>query len=400
MDNRPVTSASTAADLEGRIVTRVTPLIVLSSLAIVAGCSDQATSPTVPTRPTAIITTYPTPEPYSVSVDPVVILDGFPGSNFNFAVGVNSLGDATGVSFLDGNQHVTRWPAGSTAPIDVAVGTAGDINTAGQFVGELQGQAALWTPDGFGGYTVTRIDKQLPSAIFSTASAINATGQVVGNYRVVVSEGVWVDKCLSVAVAVRNAPTGTVTTLPGLGGNFCSAGDVNSSGFVVGNATTVNGDQHGFVWSPGSFGRLGKIQDLTPRDIGSSALSINDARQIVGQHVTDTDVSAALWKPTGTGSWAVVDLGTFTGNAAWASDINEAGFVIGWARHENGDDDAFIWQNGEFTLLPGLPAVTITNASAMTPLNGNTLQVVGASVDNASGVRNALRWNVTFRPKK
>ena len=378
-------------------MSRAITLIALASLAIAAGCSDQPALPTAPTSPSALVSPDPNPATYSVSVDPVVILSGF-SSSYNFATGVNSLGEIGGVSALDGGPHAARWAAGSTTASDVGAGESHDLNDAGQHAGEVGGQAALWTPDGSGGYTLTSIAKQLPSPIISSAYGINANGQVVGTYRVIVSEGVWVDRCFLWTPSAPNAPTGTATTLPDFGGNFCVANDINSNGYVVGAATTVAGETHGFIWSPGSFGRLGRMQDLTPRGGQSYATSINNLRQVAGQHITDTQISAAIWNPTSTGTYTVVDLGTFTGDQAWAMDINDDGFVIGWARHSNSaDDDGFIWQNGDFTLLPGIASTT--EPTAMTNLNGgSSLQVVGVSYDAVTNARAALRWNVTVTP--
>jgi probable HAF family extracellular repeat protein len=331
-----------------------------------------------------------------VTVDPVVILNGLNGASQNFATGVNALGDVGGES----GGHVALWSAGSTTATDVGLGRSLDINNSGQQAGEFGGQAALWTPDGKGGYTLTRIGDRLPSPILSAAYGINSGGQVVGMYRVWVSEGVWGDKCFVWTPDAPNSPFGSVETLPGLGGNWCVANDINSTGYVVGTATRADGEGHGFIWTPPVGGVPGRMQDLTPKSGDSYATSINDLRQVAGQHVTKAGaVSAAIFKPAANGSYTVTDIGTFTGNQALAMDINDAGFVVGWARHVNStDDDAFLWQNGEFTLLPGLTSVT--EATAMTALNGNTLQVVGGSVDPATNNRTAVRWNVTFTPKK
>lgn len=344
-----------------------------------------------------MVTTSPAPTTYTVTVDPPAILEGFPGSNYNIALGVSTLGEVAGISSFEGAQHGVRWPAGSTLPSDVGIGNPHDINAGGQLAGEFGIRAALWTPNGAGGYTLTRIGDQLPSAISSLANSINSNGQVVGTYRVEQSEGVWLDKCFLWTPDKPNAPTGTVTTLPDFGGSFCIANDVNSAGNVVGVSTNSEGEPHGFIWSPSRYGRLGKIRDLTPSGGASYATSINDAGQVAGQHTTETSANAAIWTPTASGSYVMTDLGTFTGDQSWALDINDAGFVVGFARRNTtspAEDDAFIWQNGEFTLLAGV--ATISEATALTGMTGNSVLVVGGSYDFATGARTALRWNVTL----
>jgi probable HAF family extracellular repeat protein len=374
-------------------VSRATRLFALSSLAVAAGCSDQS-APTAPVRPTALIATVPTPTPYTVTVDPPVILEGFAGSTYSMGSAINAAGDGAGVSRLGGVLHSVRWSAGSTVVSDVGIGTGRDINAAGQVAGDYGTRAAVWTPNAGGGYTMTNIGEQLPSGSLSSAYGINATGQVVGYYRFQAG-GKWVAKCFVWTPVKANATTGTVTTLPDFDGGFCVASDINSSGYVVGNANTATGEMHGFVWSPPTWGRLGKFRDLTPGGGMSSAVSINDAGVVAGQHVTATAGNAAIWTPGG-GGYVLTDLGTFTGTQSWALDINDAGFVVGFVEGSDQTDHAFLWQNGEFTLLPG--TTSSTTASALTGLNGNSVQVIGTASDVATGAFTALRWNVTVAP--
>ena len=369
-------------------MSKATALFAIAALALTAACSDKPAL-TAPTRPNPLVSALPAPTPTALTVAPPEILEGF--TTYVIVHGVNALGDAVGVTGgFGGGPQAARWAAGSTVPIHVAGGEPQAINSAGQIVGDSLGYATLWTPDGAGGYTRTSIAKLFPSAITSSASGINAGGQVVGSYRVVGSAGGWVDKCFVWTPVTRNGTTGTVTSIQGLGGDYCAALDINSAGNVVGGSTTVDGERHGFIWSPGGGGRLGKIRDLTPRGGPSNAAAINDAGLIAGQHLSN----AAIWKPVPGGSYEVADLGTFTGTQSWAQDINDAGFVVGFASRESPyQQDAFIWQNGQFTLLPA--ATPLTYAAALTSLNGNSVQVVGGSSDATSSNRSALRWTVT-----
>src|SRR5690349_12402503 len=118
---RTLNATHCCAFLEGSTVSRAFPLFVLTSLALIAACSDQP-APTAPiTRPDVALTSSPTPTAYSVSVDPVT-LEGFPGSTYNIAAGVSPAGDVVGASQLNGSIHAARWSAGSTSPVDLGIG--------------------------------------------------------------------------------------------------------------------------------------------------------------------------------------------------------------------------------------------------------------------------------------
>ena len=291
-----------------------------------------------------------------------------------------------------------RWAAGTTTPvpIDAADSRANDINSVGQIVGEKNLKASLWTPDGIGGYTLTDIGAQLPAAIYSNAWGINSYGQVVGVYRPQATTGPFSDVCYLWTPTSANATTGTVITFAGLGGLFCVANDINSSGHIAGASTTAGGAQHAFLWSPTSANATtGSIQNLAPTAFASYGAAINDALQIAGQHMSPTGPgTAAIWTPTGGGSFAVTELGLFGGVESHAMDINDAGFVVGWVRNALSLDNTFFWQSGTFTALPPGP-YDITSPTALTNLTGNLVRVVGASTNSTTAARAALRWDVT-----
>jgi probable HAF family extracellular repeat protein len=68
----------------------------------------------------------------------------------------------------------------------------------------------------------------------------------------------------------------------------------------------------------------------------SSASSINDAGQIVGEAFNSEDDShAALFDPTGAGN--NIDLGTLGGGRSEAYSINDAGQIVGRAQNSQGD---------------------------------------------------------------
>lgn len=371
---------------------RVTRLFALSATVILTSCTD-APVPTAPRGPSPSFTTY------AVTVSAPTILEGFAEKIFDLALGINNVGDAVGQSLQTGGVRATLWPSGSTIATDFAgQDTEGhDINLAGQVGGWHNPDAILWTPAG-ATYTVANIGAQLLSPFRSVVNAINDYGQVVGVYDVsALGEDT---KCFLWTPSSPNGTTGTVTTLPDLGaGSRCFASDINSTGHVVGSRTTASGDSHAFLWSPTTpNATVGTIRDLDPTNQAFAA-AINDALQIGGSRTIAGVTNAAIWTPTGTGAFTVLDLGTFTGTTSSVSDINNAGFVVGTVRTTPTDGDAFIWQNGVFTPLPELPNLDRSSALAMTDIMGTLVRVVGNTAPAGSLTFSAaLRWDVTVEP--
>lgn len=362
------------------------------SLVIVADCSDRS----LPTAPREHRPSFS----YTATAGAAVILGAYPSSsNYTIAYGINDFGAISGVS---GITNAVRWetgtaaaPASTTALLVANTGAIGrDINEAGQVAGEDNGKAALFTPNGGGGYTVTDIGSLLSGAVVSAAYGINASGQVVGNY----FDGS-VSKCFLWTPSAPNATTGSVVTLSDLGGNFCVGNDINSFGQIAGSSTVpASGPLHAVVW-----GSALVPTDLLPGPDESYGSAINDAGQIAGYHTSPTGpTSAALWTPTSS-TWTLADLpapalsgqtGVITSAAL---DVNDAGFIVGYT---SGGSivRAFFWQNGTFTELAD-PGPDVVEATAMTNLVGSQVIVTGADVfDQVNNYRHGLRWSVTLTP--
>lgn len=153
---------------------------------------------------------------------------------------------------------------------------------------------------------------------FSSATAINDAGQVVGG----------------VSIAANNFTSrafvlsgGNLTILDRFGGSGGSgATAINSAGTVVGTSSSPDGFR-AFVYANGVMTNLGVLSAGT--DNTSQAWSVNDAGQVVGVASTGTPfaVRAFLWQ-----NGVMQNLGVLpNASASAATDINNSGQVVGYA---------------------------------------------------------------------
>lgn len=114
------------------------------------------------------------------------------------------LGDVSGISRLNDRRQVAGWaPIGGAdrgwiaspaqglsllpLPTNYLSSMVSDMNAAGVVVGSVSpftssyywGEAAVWYPDGSGGYAVQLLGK-LPGHVWSRATAVNNVGDIVG----------------------------------------------------------------------------------------------------------------------------------------------------------------------------------------------------------------------------
>jgi probable HAF family extracellular repeat protein len=249
------------------------------------------------------------------------------------------------------------------------------INSAGQIVGSFEtsngcNHAFLWENG-----VVTDLGSL--GGCETSAAAINSAGQVVGQSQT--SDG------HQHAFRWEN---GVMTDLGTLGGEWSWAADINSAGQVVGTSVTSdNGPAHGFLWQDGVITDLGNLGGFP-----TEAHAINDAGQVVGSTpVQGREVHGFLWE-----NGSVTDLGTLGGDyePSHASDINNAGQVVGWSRLEEdfynnpvNEDNAFLWEKGVMTDLGTMMGAESSRASAINASG----QVVGES-RTAGGETRAFLW--------
>ena len=113
-----------------------------------------------------------------------------------------------------------------------------------------------------------------------------------------------------------------VLDLGTLGGPSANALGINNAGQVVGEADTVAGPRHPYLWDSGVMIDLGTFNDGR---IGSAS-AINEAGQVVGfsEIAAFGDWHAFLWDGAG-----LTDLGTLGGDESAAHGINGPAQVVG-----------------------------------------------------------------------
>lgn len=201
-------------------------------------------------------------------------------------------------------------PAGTTQSI--ALG----INDAGVTVGRISppgttvSYAARWLADN----SMLQLPTPPGTWSYNTASGINNAGTVCGAATLAI---VGVDP----QQAWRWTERGGYQMLPKLTGVDALAWDINASGEVAGRADITGNLYRAVIWhADGSIQNLGLVAGATQ----TFAVAINDAGWAVG--TTNSNGDAIVYKP-GVGLSKLPDFGL----KAAAYDINNGGWILGWA---------------------------------------------------------------------
>lgn len=242
-----------------------------------------------------------------------------------------------------------------------------DVNESGQTVGEayLAGDevahAVLWM-DG-AATDLGAIDGS------SAAWAINDSGEVVGwsgkgplNTAMLWADGGWVD-----LGADMNAAGSSV------------AWDVTEGGLVVGQASLDGGFPAGFVWNgPGTGMEAGTI----PGYNGGANKGVNESGVTVGHGYFFGDPDMAMMGvPDGQGGYDEHEIGPTGYVFSIATEINDAGTIVGFANDGRGP-----WNAAIFTLDRDNPVISLgtlpefENSEAY-DVNGSGV-IVGTAWDN------------------
>lgn len=252
------------------------------------------------------------------------------------------------------------------------------INASGQVAGSAEtaeghGHAFFWTRAG------GMVDLGTLGGDRSYATGLSSSGQVVGDSET--SDGR--------IQAFSWTQAGGMVDLGTLGGcsyGICSAATgVNASGEVVGYAETAAGHFDAFLWTLAG----GMVDIGTLGGDGSDAYAVNDSGEIVGSSQTSAEeVHAFSWTPEG----GMVDLGTLAGrHFSKATLVNDRGDIAGKTGGE-GLGEGLFW-----TPETGSPVDigTLDETAFSEPLGmGSTGQVVGASwVQEVDTRRRAFSWS-------
>ncbi|MEE8153454.1 MAG: DUF3466 family protein [Phycisphaerales bacterium] len=164
------------------------------------------------------------------------------------------------------------------------------------------------------------------------------------------------------------ADGGFVTLQRPQGVSSAIAVDINDDGVICGTALLSGLGFRGFVYDNGEWTILDPV---VPDGGWSSANAINNAGVVVGQRSITKNLNpqnAYIWSA----EEGFSDLGVMKGGVSRATDLTERGDVVGstGALIAEGQE-AFLWQDGELTLLGHIPqgisswAVAVSNQGSI-----------------------------------
>ena len=289
---------------------------------------------------------------------------------------------------LPTSPGIAALAAGQSTVVGASVTSLGNfesaaINETGQLAGYLNGHAALWS----GGHV---LDLGTLGGTHSYANAINNAGQVAGHsYTAADPEGGW-----SEGHAFLWTPGAGMQDLGTLGGPSSIAHGMNDHGQVVGESYTSSGARHAFLWTPGQgmqdLGALGG--DFT----SAIAHDINNSGQVVGESSKpgppESASRAFLW----TSARGMEPIGSLAGLGSIALAINDAGQVVGRSWTGYGWFHAFLWTSR--TGMQDLGTLVTSEKSGMNSM-ANAINEDGlvVGVSNAAGniLNHAFVWSAS-----
>jgi probable HAF family extracellular repeat protein len=310
---------------------------------------------------------------------------GAPGTyQDSFATAINNAGQVVGLSSLgdvdEFSAHAFRWADGRMTDLGVFPGDmdseAAAINNAGTVAGDSSPPYQENEPHGVRGVIWQSGRVQDLGAIRGVPdlypTALNDSGSVVGygydrstfrhtpflwrnNQLQVLQLGILSDE---IPWAINNAgqivggfaqaflwKNGRTLRLPGLGGPWSSARDINEAGDIVGFVTTPTRTERAVLWHNGRTTFLGTLPGLPDGE----ALAVNSSLQVVGHAILfgHSDVLYERLRPFLWQQGRMVGLDQLLPRGhGWhlmeVADINDAGQIVGWGFNPDGDRRPFL----------------------------------------------------------
>jgi probable HAF family extracellular repeat protein len=213
------------------------------------------------------------------------------GSNENFiseATAINSSGEIAGWSFEETSVVETLpqpfiYSNGSVQIINTSTlfpfgATPTGINDSGEVVGTGEPSSDISNAFLYSGSKITILEPS--ETVGTSASAINASGQIVGNYY----------SSTSGAAGTFLYTNGSMTTIPNPANSIEAIGDaINANGEIVGELYPTAGGAHAAKFSGGVWTDLGNLTGA----VASHATAVNTAGEIVG-----TAIFPPIYKPS------------------------------------------------------------------------------------------------------
>jgi len=344
------------------------------------------------------------------------------GGTYSLAGGVSNTGWVEGYSFLPGDtaKHPVLWRKGVMKDLGTLGGPTADAGYRPNDWGNVGGASETGAQDpfaenfcGYGDDLIclpiiwwNDIQKMTPLPTLGGnngwAAGINDQNEVAGVAENTIQE----PTCAGTSQVFQFKPViwaqGRVHGLPTFPGDPVGmAWGINYWGQATGYSGNCTTAFHALLWQDGRATDLGNLGG----QMNNAGEDINSLGQVAGYSDLpgDTTMHGFLWQK----STGMIDLGTLPGDFGSDADgINDLGQVVGGSWDADGNDRAYLWQNGVMTdlntLIPPDSPLYLIEATGTINDQG---QIAGIGLTSAGEVHAFLAtptmedWESRERPK-